>query len=261
MRWFDAHAHISDPRLAGDAAGLVLRARQSGVGAIACHGTRPEDWPEVRRLAATASIFRAGYGLHPWFAAAARQSTPDWRDRLLEFLAADPRAAVGEIGLDYAPEYRDDPAQHRALLDQWRLSIERGRPVVLHVRRAWEPMLRFLRDHGPHPVGMVLHAYNGGPELVDALLPFNAFFSFGGSVTFDRHHRPRRAAANVPLERLLLETDAPDIAMAGRPPDPPPEPADLPRVGRVVAELRSATIEEIADATWRNAGALYGADV
>ncbi|MBP7275954.1 MAG: TatD family hydrolase [Kiritimatiellae bacterium] len=258
MRWFDAHAHVSDPRLSADANGLALRARNAGVGAIACHGSRPEDWPEVRRISSSAPLFHAGYGLHPWFVPATEQVTPDWRDRLAGFLQVDPNAAVGEIGLDYAPEYRNDPAQHRALLDQWRLSIDLRRPVVLHVRRAWEPMLHFLREHGPHPVGMVLHAYNGGRELIPTLLPYNAFFSFGGSVTFEQHHRPRNTVVAVPLERLLLETDAPDIAIAGCPPDRPPEPADLPQIGRAVAELRSTSLEDLAAATWRNTAAVYG---
>lgn len=173
-------------------------------------------------------------------------------------LRSDPHAAVGEIGLDHAPEYRDDDAQDTVLREQWALSIALRRPVVVHVRRAWETMLAFLRSQGPHPSGIVLHAYNGGAELIPALIPFNAYFSFGGSVTFENHRRPRQAAAAAPDERLLIETDAPDIAIAGLPDGRAPEPADLPEVGKAVAALRGVSLEYIANLTWNNAVSVYG---
>ncbi len=255
MEWFDSHAHAPE---ASRIPNWVLRALRASVHAVACHGTCPGDWAAIRQAAAGHSLLRPGYGLHPWQARSIPQRHPDWREQLEALLRADPRAAVGEIGLDHAPEYRDDDAQNSALLDQWNLSVAFRRPVVLHVRRAWEPMLAFLRARGPHPVGIVLHAYNGGAELVPTLIPFNAFFSFGGSVTFEAHRRPRQAVAVVPEERLLIETDAPDIAIAGLPAGRPPEPADLPLVGQAVADLRGAPLEHIARVTWNNAVALYG---
>ena len=119
-----------------------------------------------------------------------------------------------------------------------------------------------LDSHGWPPDGVILHSYSGGRELIAPLARRGAYFSFSGSITWTRNRRGREAASRVPLERLLIETDAPDLPPAPTKPANAPEttnePANLLRVAETLAELRGLPLQMVAEATWRNAGRLYG---
>lgn len=236
----DSHAHLQDERLAPLAATLA-RARAAGVGRIICCGTSEADWPRVSAIAAEfPDIVRPAFGLHPWFI---RERSPQWRGRLERFLDRHPDAVIGEIGLDRAVEDRDDAAPEEVLRFQLRLARARARPASIHGRQSWARLLELLAAEGPHPAGAVLHAFSGPPDLMPAFTALNCYFSFAGAATRSKNRRAHRALAAAPLDRALLETDAPDLPMVGlpRPADgarPVSEPAHLPLIAQALAARR-----------------------
>ena len=254
MNYYDAHNHLQDERLAGDPAGVVARARAAGVARMAVNGTSPSDWAEVERLAGRFPEVTPCYGLHPWYVDARGEG---WLENLASRLG-DPRSAVGEIGLDCVLESRDDAAMEQAFRAQLALSRDLRRPVTIHCRRAWGRLMDVLREAGPHPAGMIVHSYGGGPEQVAPLAALNAYFSFSGSVTHPNNKRGRAAATLVPADRLLIETDAPDIPPEGWPAGAPHEPASLVRIAETVAALRGMSVVDLAALTFGNAQRLFG---
>jgi TatD DNase family protein len=170
------------------------------------NGSCESDWPEVLALAQQMPEVVPSFGYHPWHL---QERTPQWRERLVEFLAAAP-SAVGEIGLDrWIPNY-DFEQQQRMFTAQMTLAAERDLPASIHCLKAWGRLLELLRK-GPRPAcGFLLHSYGGPREMVEELAALGAYFSFPGYFAHERKAKQREAFAQVPLERLLIETDAPD---------------------------------------------------
>ena len=165
--------------------------------------------------------------------------------------------------MDHALDDRDDIAQETVFLEQLELSRRLNRPVCIHCRRAWGRLQAILESLGPHPRGMLIHAFSGAPDLIPGLARLNAYFSFSGAITSDKNRRGQRSLQQVPEDRLLLETDAPDMPpeaslAAARSPN---EPSNLPLILRHAAALRSTPAEKLAEQTWRNACALFGISV
>lgn len=262
MQLFDAHCHLQDERLAPHLAGVLARARAAGVERMLCCGSSEEDWPQVAALAADHASILPAFGLHPWYV---KDRTSDWMTTLRARVADGP-CAIGEIGLDHALKDRDDADQESVFLDQLALARELALPVSIHCRQAWGRMLELLADFGPHEPGLVFHAFSGAAELVPELARLGGRFSFCGTLTYSGNARAHKAAAAVPSDRLLAETDAPDLpppnpdvpAVAVVNGKPVNEPANLPCVIRKLAELRGATDDAIAALTFENASTLFG---
>ncbi len=260
----DAHVHLQDPRFESDRESVVARARDAGVTGMVCNGTRESDWPLVRELAARhPGVVVPCFGLHPWYAGDRSQG---WEERLREALGSV-ASGVGEIGLDRWVEPRDEPAQELVFRRQLEIARELNRPVMVHCLRAWGWLLEVLGDTPPLPRGMLLHAYGGSVELIDELAGRGAYFSFGGDTLREGKHRKRQALLAVPIERLLVETDAPDLppphryAPHARPDGagaPRNEPANLPRIIDGLAEVRGMTMEDLAAVTTENARRFLG---
>ncbi len=211
MRLFDAHCHLHDPRLDPWRERALQDARELGVAGFACCAAEEAEWDAVLELAQAHPDVVPSLGLHPWFVASAR---PGWQQRLEARLRALPWVGVGEAGLDKARKGRGIAGmedQEAALVDQARLAVELCRPMALHGVRAWGRILELLRPLGPHPAGWLLHSFSGSAELVGPLADLGAYFSFSGTVTRHRATRTHAAARAVPADRLLVETDAPDI--------------------------------------------------
>lgn len=217
----DAHCHLQDPRLAPHLDAVLRCARDAGVAYIHTNATCEADWPATAALATrplpSGLSLRFSYGLHPWHADSA---TPGWPDRLRTLLLAYPAAGVGEAGLDGSLPGGLTDAQWTAFRTQWDLSVSLHRPISLHGRGTWKPLLDFLLSQPPHPSGVLLHAYGGPAEALPALAAKNIYISLGGSITRPNNHRAQRILGTVPPGHFLLETDAPDI--------PPTLPADAP---------------------------------
>lgn len=218
----DAHNHLQDETLAPHLA-LIAAAwpALSGGGAMVVNGTHPSDWPRVAALAAAHPFVFPAYGVHPWDAGAPRPA--DWLADLRARLLADPRASVGEIGLDrwiLDSARPDDPRlagvrrapmeeQRAAFLPQLALAAELDRPVTIHCLQAFGELLPLLRN-SPRPArGFLLHAYGGPAELVPELAALGAWFSFNPAFLDPRKTRQRDTFKIIPPERLLAETDSP----------------------------------------------------
>ncbi|MGJ7583292.1 TatD family hydrolase, partial [Variovorax sp. RHLX14] len=204
-------------------------------------------------------------GIHPLCTGEAKDEDLETLDAELTARRGDPRlVAVGEIGLDYFVEGLDGPKQERFFHTQLQLARRHRLPVLIHVRRSVDKVLKHLRQTaGGKPWQGIAHAFNGSEQQAHACIDLGLKLGFGGAVTFERALQLRRLATTLPIESIVMETDAPDIqphwlyrTQAQRDAGEPQgrnEPAELPRIAEVVAGLRGIGIEELAAATTRNA--------
>ena len=226
MTYCDAHNHLAAPALAPHVPAILPALTAAGVTHFVVNGTEEADWPTVAALATSVPVHHPAlhltpsYGLHPWDAG---NRSPAWLETLRHYLVADPRAAVGEIGLDRWMLDRarpDDPrlaGLRRAPLDEQRdlfqtqlaLAVALDRPATIHCIDAFGLLLETLQAGPLPPRGFLLHAYSGSVELVAPFAALGAYFSFNGAYLAPRHARLRALYQTIPLERLLIETDAP----------------------------------------------------
>ena len=262
--WIDAHAHLQDPRLAPHLPQVFARAAAAGVARIHVDATCEADWPAVAALAdAQPGATLVSFGVHPWFI---RDRSARWLQNLRDVLAARP-AGIGEIGLDARMGDSLDADREAVFRAQFELSHELALPASLHCRDAWEPMLKILLAAPPHPAGLLIHAYSGPPDALPALAEKNVHVSFGGTLTRPKNARARKNAARVPAGRFLLESDAPDLPptlpagaekhLVGEDGKLLSEPAYVPWVGQIVAEVRGTTPGAIAAETTATARRLF----
>lgn len=263
MPLFDTHCHLQDERLLAGVDAVMARAAAAGVDRVNCCGATPSDWSDVAALAARfPGRVIPCFGLHPLYV---REATPGWMADLEKRLVADPAAAVGEIGLDRSDPKRDDRRQQDAFLAQLEFACRLNRPVSLHCRGAWGILPDILRELGKPLPPIVIHSYSGSVELLRPMVELGCFFSFSGAITRGGNRRGTAAAAAAPADRLLAETDAPDLMPALERDKPVPrdavnEPANLVHVIRKLAELRGTTPENAARLTWQNACAAFRMD-
>ena len=220
MKFYDAHNHLQDDRFGGRQNELLAACAKSGVARMVVNGASESDWPQVLALAknqggasvrASRTKIIPSFGYHPWHLA---ERTPDWLKNLEKFLDEIP-SAIGEIGLDrWKPNLSYD-GQEEVFLAQLQLAAQRNLPVSIHCLQAWGRMLELLQK-SPRPArGFVLHSFGGAAEMILPLAKLGAHFSFPGYFLHERKLRQREAFRQVPPDRLLIETDAPD--QLGRP--------------------------------------------
>ncbi len=208
-------------------------------------------WPRVRDVCAGNIDLHACYGLHPCFY---REHADDDIRMLAQWLGSEKAVAVGECGLDYFIAGADKSRQQRLFDAQLVMAREFGLPIVIHARKAVEDVIRMIRASG-HYRGQV-HSFNGSIQQAYRLIDLGYCLSFGGAVTYERAKRLREVVAKVPLDSLLLETDAPDQSDAEHH-GQRNEPAFLLAVWRVISEIRSEEAEEVARQTTANAVRLF----
>ena len=264
MALVDTHCHLDAPEFGDEAPAVHARARQAGVALGVIPAVGAFNFDAVRYLAERQGDAYA-LGIHPLFTPRAAPGDLDALAEALRARQADPRlVAVGEIGLDYFEPALDGPTQERFFRRQLELAREHDLPVLLHVRRSVDKVLRHLREVGRgRPWRGIAHAFNGSEQQARACIAQGLKLGFGGAVTFERALQLRRLAAGLPLEALVLETDAPDIPphwlyrtqaqRAAGQPQGRNEPSQLPRIAQVVADLRGMPLARLAEATTRNA--------
>lgn len=209
---YDSHNHLQDSRLDPWRAQILAELPALGVAEAVVNGTRESDWPAVASLAHDHPWVRPSFGLHPW---QVKARSPDWLHLLQDHLRAHPQAAVGEIGLDRWITDPDLPAQVTCFRAQMALATELKRPVTIHCLRAWGLLEEELRHQAPSPRGFLLHSYSGPADWVPALVRQGAYFSLSPYFGHERKVAQLATFRSIPLDRLLAETDAPDM----RPPD------------------------------------------
>ncbi|EEC77841.1 hypothetical protein OsI_17072 [Oryza sativa Indica Group] len=209
VRLFDAHCHLQDPRLLSVAPSLIRAATAAGVARFAVNGTSEKDWHLVKQMAEEYPSVVPCFGLHPWWVP---ERSPDWMDSLRRFFAETPEAAVGEIGLDKGSHGKtiDFGEQVEVFQQQLELAKELNKPVSVHCVRAFGDLLEILKRTGPFPAGVLLHSYLGSAEMVSSLEILGCYFSLSGFLTGMKSTKAKKMLKSMPLDRILLETDAPD---------------------------------------------------
>lgn len=256
-RFFDTHCHLQDERFETDRGEVLVRARLAGVQRMVCCGCRESDWDAVRTLASREEGLVSMLGLHPWYVAGARSG---WLSRL-EVALIESGAGLGECGLDFALEAFDREVQIQAFREQVRLAKRLERPLSIHCRKAWEVLGEVAQDCGLPEAGAVIHAYSGSAELVPRLQELGFSFGFGCSLANPGNRRGIKAVRAVAADRLLLETDAPDLSprqVPGYEDVVRNEPAHIGLVLRAAATARGETEAEVAERVWDNACRIFG---
>ncbi len=247
--YFDTHAHLDLPPLRQALAVELARAHREGVRAWVVPGVHRADWPGLLDCVRSRPDLYGAPGLHP-------QAAGDWSveaaGELAELLTLPRVVALGEVGLDPHPGYPPLALQEQALRGQIRLAREAGRPLLIHCRRAFGPLLEILREERAAQVGGILHAFSGSLEVARAAIRLNFAIGIGGVLTRPNARRLPQVAVAVPAEWLVLETDAPDL-----PPypvaDPINRPAYLTHAAAALAALRGWDLQETGRRTTVNA--------
>jgi TatD DNase family protein len=248
----DSHAHIDDASFDQDRAQMLERAARAGVRHLIVPGVDTASWPRIIALCQQHAGLAPAFGLHPLFLA---QHRPEHLDALRTCLHDERPAAVGEIGLDYYVETLDRQLQQYYFEAQLELAREFGLPVIVHARRAVEEVVLALRRF-PGLRGVV-HSFAGSEQQAQRLYDMGFLLGIGGPVTYPRARRLRQLVAGMPIEHLLLETDAPDQPNAGHQGERN-EPARMLETLDVVATLRGQPREAVAAATTANARRVFG---
>jgi len=258
--WIDTHCHLDAGEFAADVAAVRQRATAAGVLHCVLPAVAPANFEAVRQLAHRHGDSYA-LGIHPLCTGEATADDLQALERALTAHRDDPRlVAVGEIGLDHFVPGLDRDRQDYFYRSQLELARRHGLPVLLHVRRSADGLLKHLRRT---PVAGIAHAFNGSAQQAAEFVRLGFRLGFGGTVTFERALQIRRLAIDLPLSALVLETDAPDIPphwlyrtaeeRAAGAPQGRNEPAQLPAIGAVLAQLRGMEPQALAAATSRNA--------
>jgi TatD DNase family protein len=268
----DSHAHLDSPRYADDREAMLMRAAEAGVGVVLSIGIGENpgemqqafeltrDFNAKRATGAPLPLLYASAGVYP-------HNTPEIDDAVLaklDSLLAEPEViACGEIGLDYYHEGAQHDVQRKGLIQQLEIAAARKRPILIHCRGtnestdSWDDLFEVLEAHW-RPTGLrgIMHCFGAGWEQARRSMDLGFLVSFAGNVTYPKAQQLREVAAKVPLESLLVETDAPWLAPAAQR-GKRNEPALVTQTAAAIAELLELSNDEVAAATSRNFNALF----
>ena len=250
--WFDAHNHLQDERL-GDSREAAREMKRVGVEAAVVNATCREDWNDVQALVAwsmgedEAPELYPAYGIHPW---KARGLSDGWLDDLRDYLATHPKASLGEIGLDGWVDEPDLETQRPVFRAQLELAAKLNKPMTIHCLKTWGPLMEELKACKP-TAPFLMHSYGGSIEFARELLEFDAYFSFSGYFLQERKASVLEVFKQLPKERILVETDAPDMAppekIVTHPVDEGHHPANLPAIAKAFAKALDMEEGELAE--------------
>lgn len=245
--WIDTHCHLDAAEFSADRDVVAAAAVEAGVKKIVVPAVAVQNFAAVRDCCQRYPGCVAAYGIHPMYTP---QAVDDDLLTLREWLVYERPVAVGEIGLDHFVPGLDPVRQQHFFIEQLKLAREFDLPVLLHVRRAVDPVLKALRQVGVR--GGIAHAFNGSRQQAEMFISLGFKLGFGGAMTWPRATRLRELAATLPADSIVLETDAPDIPPVfvgqGR-----NSPAYLPRIAAVLAELREVPLAAVEVLSQRNA--------
>ena len=211
MPYYDAHLHLQLlPEIPGEHE--LNEYRDAGIRKMVLNGCEEQDWDTVASLARN-DLIRPAYGLHPWHVMSRSDA---WYEQLVEYLDRSPNALIGEIGLDKWIRTSSLKEQIPVFKKQLDLAREREIPPSIHCLQAWGTLLEILRSRGPFSKGFLLHSYGGPAEMVESFVKLGAYFSLSGYFARSDKTQKLEAFKAIPKDRLLIETDAPDML-------PPPE--------------------------------------
>lgn len=250
----DTHVHLDAHAFDPDRADVIQRASAAGATDLVVPATHAKSWKNINEICFKSPHLHPAFGLHPMFL---RQHALTDVDTLSSWLETPGTVAVGEIGLDFHDPDLDPDAQRDYFVRQLQLAREKDLPVIVHARDAVEEVTLTMRRHGG--LRGVVHSFSGSEQQAENLWKIGFHLGIGGPVTYDRAKRLRRIVASMPLEYLLLESDAPDqpdAAHRGQ----RNEPARVASILHCIAALRNESVTHVAEATSANACRLFGFD-
>ncbi|MCB1122889.1 MAG: TatD family hydrolase [Verrucomicrobiae bacterium] len=261
---YDSHLHLQDPRLKSVLTDIAATYANLGVERVIVNGTQESDWEGVGQLSELFPFVKPAFGLHPWHIF---NRSPHWLGNL-EYCIDHYNGFVGEIGLDRWIQNYDFDDQVEVFKKQLRLAATKKVPASIHCLNAWGKMLEILEEEKLPQPGVLLHSYGGAREMVPQLVELGCYFSFSGYFLIDRKVKARETFKTIPIERILVETDAPDQRL---PPDkiahPLPEdeegktvnhPANILAVYEGLAKVLDMSVDRLADQVAENYRRIFG---
>jgi TatD DNase family protein len=254
MQLVDTHCHLFFEQLQDDLGGVVRNAQEAGITKLVCVGTNLADSRQSVQIAGAYDNIWAAVGVHP-HEAEEFLNDPSRKAKMAELLKQPKVVAVGEIGLDFYKNYAPKEAQEKALRKQIEIGLPSGLPFIFHVRDGWSDFWRVFDEYkGLHGV---IHSFSSGVKQLDSALERGLYIGLNGIMTFTKDHAQLDAAKRVPLDKLVLETDAPFLT-------PVPfrgevcEPKYTAATAGFLADLRGESIEQLSKSTTDNAVRLFG---
>jgi TatD DNase family protein len=252
--WIDTHVHLDAPEFGEQSLDVAARAAQAGVSMIMAMAVERSNFGAVASLAAGAPNVCYALGIHPICVPQAKGEDLEFLREAAQSALDDPNfVGIGEIGLDYFIPQLCEPAmrekQERFFREQLRIARDLNLPVMTHVRRSQDQVLKHLRQI--RPPGGIAHAFNGSFQQAKTFIDLGLHLGFGGAMTFTRALQIRRLATELPLGAIVLETDSPDIPPSWVHPGRN-SPDQLPGIGAALAELRGIGVEEVREAVYAN---------
>jgi len=252
--WIDTHCHLDAHEFGAESLDVARRAGEGGVSMIVIPAVERGNFEVVAQLAANAPNTSYALGIHPIYVPQAADEDLVALRTAVEAAMGDPRfVAIGEIGLDFFIPMLCEPAmrekQERFFREQLRIARDFNLPVLTHVRRSQDQVLKHLRQ--VRPAGGIAHAFNGSFQQAETYIKLGFHLGFGGAMTFTRALQIRRLSSELPIEALVLETDAPDISPSWIHPGRN-SPEQLPAIGAALAQLRGMDEAALRQCTWNN---------
>lgn len=255
---YDAHNHLQDERLSQPLESILRELPALGLHRCIVNGTSERDWPHVEALAERCPWITPAFGLHPWFV---KDRSANWFDTLRRFLDANPGACIGEIGLDRWIHDYDIADQEKVFTAQLKLAAERNAAASVHCLKAWGHFNDVLQTTSRPARGFLLHSYGGSVEMLPTFIKLRAYFSISGHFAHERKAAQREVFKKIPIDRLLVETDAPDML-------PPPDliafqggdvndPRNLPKIYEFAANLFNMPLNDFAARIASNFNSLF----
>lgn len=247
MGLVDSHCHLNFAPLYEDMEGVLARAKENQIDYMLCVAVNMEDLPEVLALAAAHSHIFASVGVHPCY----EDATEPTVEQLVELAADSKVVAIGETGLDYFRTKGDMAWQHQRFARHIDAARKVNKPLIVHTREAANDTMDMLKSEGADQCGGVMHCFAEDWETAKKALDLGLYISFSGIVTFNSAKMLREVAVKVPMDRMLVETDAPYLApmpMRGK----PNQPAFVSHTARFIADLRKEELEVLAEQTTDN---------
>lgn len=257
MNFIDTHTHLQASVFDADLGELIATARARGVVDMVICAGGSDDWDRCADIAHTYDLSYT-LGIHPLFTPYAQEDDVALLEEHVVAALSDPHfVGIGEIGIDGFVGTLDDEKQEWFFAEQLKLAKRYALPLSVHIRRSGSRLLKYLNRHGT--VGGVIHAFNGSQDELDRFAKLGFHFGFGGAATYEGSQRIRRHLANLPADRWVLETDAPDIPSSRRRDEGNlrTEPVDIVETGLLAAELRALTPEVAAGQALKNAFAAF----
>jgi TatD DNase family protein len=255
MSLFDTHAHLDDEQLRGSLDDVMHRAIQAGVSGIVTVGTAASSSQACIEIAHRFEIVHAAVGIHPNYCAEA--ASTEW-DQIVDLTASDRVVALGETGLDRYWDHAPFALQQDYFDRHLRLSQRTGLPFIVHMRESLPDIMMMLREaRGRGPLSGVMHSYTGDLDSAVECLDLGLFVSFAGMVTFKKSAELREVAAQIPGDRILIETDAPYLSPEPLRGQRPNEPSRVQHTAECLAQVRNVTVQQFARQTHDNACRIF----